>query len=149
MGFAVNNNQVAVAHAAVTLTLDLKRAAAARQIWCVPAGHGKSRIIAAIMLMLRQAGQTARHKFVVAFSDRRLHDFDMATIRAVAEQHNIAVKGVHPGLGGSISLAPGTVVLIDEVDHLLIDQQVALFQPTRAANGRQGAAAAKAKAKQT
>jgi len=127
---AVNNNQAAVAYAATTQAL--KKTASSRQIWSVPAGHGKSRIVAAIIVMAHycearflQRGGGAL-KFQVAFSDRRLHDHDMATIGRVAKALSIEVAGQVPAQRGQLTVPRNTVLLIDEVDDLLIDKEAVL-----------------------
>ena len=68
IGVPVNNNQIAIAYAAFSQIKNVPQ-----QIFSVPAGHGKSRIIPAIIRMVA-ASKTSHDvpSFIVVYNDEIL-----------------------------------------------------------------------------
>lgn len=128
--FPINNNQAAIAAAAVQRILGVHRNdKPTRQIYTMPAGHGKSRVPLAIVLMLAYHGR--RRTFHLVYSKDELMRKDQRTHKPVVDElQSITVKYHTAKENGSLTVADGAVAIIDEADHVLIDKLYSIIDTT-------------------
>ena len=107
------------------------------QVWSVPAGHGKSRIIIGLVaqLHLNHAG----HNFLVVYNHDELMQQDLPRIKQLeATCHELEIKAMVATRGCYIPIRSFMqVTIIDEVDSVIFDQGCVLVEhynrtPTRA-----------------
>ena len=94
-----------------------------RLIYSVPAGHGKSRIIAAFIIAFSKH-KVAKNKAKVVYSHEKLKKSEQDDLKKIAVLCNFEIEVlVCPS---SLKLDKDTIYILDEVDYLLIDKQLAL-----------------------
>ena len=86
--YQLNQNQLGVA---VTASWMLSTKLAQQQIWIVPGGLGKSRILIGIMLGLALGPKTQYHNFHVVYNHKQLYLQDKGKLDDVARLHGLTV----------------------------------------------------------
>ena len=124
--YALNNVQLAVT---IAIAQHLKKGGTGKmQVWSIPAGHGKSRVIVGLIASLFDT----KFRFRVIYNHRELLDEDKPKIEEMrlqvggADIEYIVADNV-AGEFASVDVSdPNLVTIIDEVDNVLIDSRYIL-----------------------
>ena len=122
MDYKLNNVQKAVT-LAIQQSLMRHKHANLGQVWSVPAGHGKSRIILALIVGLRI--QDPSLEFLVVYNHQELLDEDRERLsRAAKVLGDAKIEYMVASLDAEIPLTSDKqITIIDEVDSVLIDSR--------------------------
>ena len=82
MNYPINNVQTSITLAAAQKLMSLKNAER-RQVWSVPAGHGKSRIILALVVLLYVKYNVKQ--FLLVYNHSELKEEDEIRLRTAQE----------------------------------------------------------------
>lgn len=93
----------------------------------VAAGHGKSRIIPAVIYLLAQRRSKVHRNFVVVFSDYELMLSDKLVIdKLQAALPNVRIDCRVLSNSGVLRVKRDEVVMMDEADNLLLDKGMSI-----------------------
>ena len=115
--FPLNNNQLGVSLCAAYRLENRQH----RQIYSVPAGQGKSRIIVGLIATLCSTPRPKFTKFRVVYNHQELMDADRDKIKNICKGVNATVKFQLPGEGHIVSESGDELIIIDEIDYVLLD----------------------------
>ena len=120
--YRLNNNQLGVSLAASFM---LSAKVAQQQIWIVPGGLGKSRILIGTMLGLALGPKTCYNEFIVVYNHDQLFNQDSDKLLRVAQLYGFKVTPMVASRDNLVVPVPNlqTVVLFDEADHVLLDRK--------------------------
>ena len=126
INYGLNNVQRAVTMAIVQ-DMAVNSRKQPRQVWSVPAGYGKSRIIIAVIVALSLANPN--FNFLVVYNHRELMDEDKQLLDKMGDLSGTTIKLMVAEQGKQITIADtNQVTIIDEVDNVLIDSACILVK---------------------
>ena len=120
LDFPLNNNQLGVSLCAAYRLENRQH----RQIYSVPAGQGKSRVIVGLITTLCSTPRPKFTKFRVVYNHQELMDADRDKIEFICEGVNATVKFQLPSEGRIESESGDELIIIDEIDYVLLDRKV-------------------------
>ena len=101
------------------------------QVYSVPAGLGKSRIMVGIVAVLCSRSNPKFKDFHIVYNHKELLETDKAFIKRICSSCNASVRFSIPKDSKIEVMKNGEVTIIDEFDYILLDRLTQFIKHTR------------------